>query len=179
MVGYFLSFLVERVFRLHTKRIFEKFTNNVIDAAQRELTDETTNKIQSLSNNAMNLVKPETIKFLSKLNALIDKSFTIPTTLPIDENSLQNTPDMDDYENGCKKDIVELERVYTQQALMMSHLMAELELYNDKLTDEANIDMGICELFENNFTDTNFDNVIRKLNDFGFESFDSMSPSMS
>lgn len=167
--------LVERVFRMNNKRMIEKFTNNVIDAAQRELTVETATKIQSLSNNALNLIKPETIKFLSKMNALIDKSFTIPATLPIVENSLQNTPAMDDYEKERKKDIVEMERTYKEQALMISHLMAELELYDGGLVDEAEFDMGICDLFENNFTDSNFDaevvdNVVRKLNDIGFES---------
>lgn len=166
----------ERMFRLHTKRMVEKFTNNVIDAAQRELTVETANKIQSLTDDSLNLVKPETIKILSKFNALIDKNFTIPTNVSMGENSLQNTPAMDDYEKECKKEIAELERVYKQQAIMMSHLMAELELYdNSQLVEEAEIDMGICELFENNFTDSNFsaeivDNVVRQLNSIGIHS---------
>lgn len=164
------------MFRLHTKRMVEKFTNNVIDAAQRELTVETANKIQSLTDDSLNLVKPETIKILSKFNALIDKNFTIPTNVSMGENSLQNTPAMDDYEKECKKEIAELERVYKQQAIMMSHLMAELELYdNSQLVEEAEIDMGICELFENNFTDSNFsaeivDNVVRQLNSIGIHS---------
>lgn len=174
---YFVSFLSsdEKIFRLHTKRMVEKFTNNVIEAAQRELTVETANRIQTFANNTLNLVKPETIKFLSKFNALIDKNFAIPPTLPMCENSLQNTPAMDDYEAECKKEIAELELVYKQQAVMMSHLKAELELYDSlQLMDEAEIDMGICDLFENNFTNSNFnaeivDNVVRQMNDIGID----------
>lgn len=159
--------------------MIEKFTNNVIDAAQRELTVETANKIQSLANNVLNIIKPETIKFLSKLNGLVDKSFTIPKTLPIDEDNLQNTPAMDDYENECKQNIAKMDRVYTQQALMISHLMAELDVYDGELSEEANIDMDMFDSFENNFINSNFDaevvdNVVRQLNDIDF---DSKSPS--
>lgn len=147
----------------------DKFTENVIDAAQRELSVETANKIQSLANNALNLIKPETVKFLSKINAQIDKHLTIPESVPIGENNLQNTPDMDDYERKCKEDIAELELVYKQQAVMIAHLSKELEFYDKELVTEAEIDSEMCDLFENNFTESNFnaeliDNVVEILN---------------
>lgn len=174
----FLMFSDERAFRLHTKRMVEKFTKNVVDAAQRELTVETANRIQSISDITLNLLKPEIIRFLSKFNALIDKHFGIPADLIIDEEKcLQNTPDMDSYEMQSKKDIAELELVYKQQALMINHLQAELDLYDSGLTAEAEIDMGMCDLFEENFSDfedsssnSNTDsvaNVLEQLNSFG------------
>lgn len=153
----------------------EKFTSKVIDAAQRELTVEMANKINALGGSAMNLIKPETIKFLSKTNMLIDKHLTIPETVSVGKDSLQNTPDMDDYERQCKKDIADLELVYKQQAVMMNYLAKEKELYDTKLMEEAAIDMGMCDLYENNFTGSNFnlemvDVVARMLNDIGVKS---------
>lgn len=146
----------------------DKFTENVIDAAQRELTVETANKIKSLASNALNLIKPETVKFLSKVNALIDKNLTIPPSVPIGENNLQNTPDMDDYERKCKEDIAELELAYKQQAYMMEHLKKELSFYDNELVAEAEIDDEMCKLFESNFTESNLnaellDNIVKKL----------------
>lgn len=146
--------LDERAFRLHTKRMVENFTKNVVDAAQRELPAETANRIKSISEITLNLIKPEIIRFVSKFNALIDKYLSIPADLPMDdEKCLQNTPDMDNFELECKKDIEELELVYKQQALMLNHLKAELDLYDDGLMAEAEIDMGICDLYEENFGD--------------------------
>lgn len=164
----------ERLFRLHCKRMVEKFTENVIDAAQRELTVETANKIKSLGSNALNLIKPETVRFLSKINAVIDKNFTIPAKVPIGENSLQNTPDMDDYERKCKEDIAELELVYKQQAIMMAHLSKELAFYDSELVAEAETDSEMCNLFENNFSKSNLnaeliDNVATILKDITVE----------
>lgn len=175
-----LCFPGERLFRLHCKRMVDKFANNVIEAAQRELTVETANKIKSLESNALNLIKPETIKILSKTNALIDKNFTIPETLPIDGDSLQNTPDMDDFERKFKQDIADLELVYKQQAVMMNYLVKEKELYDTKLMEEAEIDMRMCDLFESTFTNSNstdsnlnaelVDNMVRMLDDIGLQS---------
>lgn len=175
-----LCFSGERLFRLHCKRRVDKFANNVIEAAQRELTVETANKIKSLESNALNLIKPETIKILSKTNALIDKHFTIPETLPIDGDSLQNTPDMDDFERKFKQDIADLELVYKQQAVMMNYLAKEKELYDTKLMEEAEIDMRMCDLFESTFTNSNstdsnlnaelVDNMVRMLDDIGLQS---------
>lgn len=147
--------LDERAFRLHIKQTLEKFIKNVIDAAQRELTAETANRIKSISNVTLNLIKPEIIRFLSKFNALTDKFFGIPADLSIDEEKLlQNTSDMDDYEMKCKKDIAELELVYKQQAIMINHLKAELDLYETgSVMAEADIDMSMCDLFEENFDD--------------------------
>lgn len=146
--------LDERAFRLHIKRMFEKFTKDVVDAAQRELTVETANRIKSISDITLNLIKPEIIRFLSKFNAQIDKHLGIPADLAIDdEKCLQNTPIMDDLELQCKKDIAESELVYKQQALMIKYLRAELDLYETELTPQAEIDMGMCDLFEENFSD--------------------------
>lgn len=132
----------------------EKFTKNVNDAAQRELSVETANRIKSTSDVTLNLIKPEIIRFISKLNALIDKYFGIPADLVIDEEKrLQNTPDMDSLEMQCKKDIAELELVYKQQALMINQLKAELDLYDNELMAETEIDMGMCDLIEENFGD--------------------------
>lgn len=152
----------------------EKFTNSVIDAAQRELTVETAAKIKSMSDNVLNLIKPETIKLLSKLNALIDKHFSIPDNLPLAENILQNTPAMDDYEDQCKKEIAEMELVYKQQAVMISHLKSELELYDTKLDAEAHIDLGMCEVFERINGDSNLnaeliDNAVKMMKEVGIE----------
>lgn len=165
----------ERVFRLHTKRMVEKFTNSVIDAAQRELTVETATKIKSMSDNVLHLIKPETIKFLSKLNAHIDKHFSIPDNLPLGENSLQNTPDMDDYETQCKKEIAEMELVYKQQAIMIMHLKSELQLYLEaKMDNEAHVDLGMCEVFERingetNLNDELIDNAVKMMKEVGIE----------
>lgn len=163
--------LDERLFRMHCKRMAEKFTNSVIDAAQRELTVETANKIKSLAGNTLNLIKPETIKLLSKTNTLIDKHFTIPETLPLSsENMLQNRPEMNDYGRKCEQDIAEIELVYKQQAIMMNHLLKEKELYDTKLMEEAQIDMSMCDLFEKHFSDSttnteDVDNVVQMLKD--------------
>lgn len=158
----------ERLFRLHCKRMVDKFTENVIDAAQKEFTVETANKIKSFAGNALNLIKPETVKLLSKTNVLIDKYFTISPSIPIGENSLQNTPEMDDYERKCKEDIAELELVYKQQAIMMEHLSKELAFYDKELVAEAEIDNEMCNLFEMHFTESAFneeiiDNVVQIL----------------
>lgn len=145
--------LDERAFRLHTKRMVEKFTQNVIDAAERELPAETAQRIKSISDVTVNLIKPEIIRFISKFNALIDKYFSIPSDLVIDEDKcMQNTPDMDNYEKQCKKEFAESELVYKQQALMINHLKAEFELYDNVLMI-AETDMGMCDLFEKNFGD--------------------------
>lgn len=134
----------------------EKFTQNVIEAAERELPVETAQRIKSISEVTMNLIKPEIIRFLSKLNALIDKYLSIPSDLIIDEEKcLQNTPDMDSYEAECKKDLVALEKAYKQQMLMMNLLKAELELYDGELIAEAEIDMEMCNLYEQHFGDCN------------------------
>lgn len=140
---------------MHCRRVVDKFTENVIDAAQRELTVETANKIKSLGSNALNLLKPETVRFLSKINALIDKHFSIPMNVPIGANKLQNMPEMDDFERKCKEDIVELETVYKQQAVMMMYLAEELKFYETELITEAETDNEMCNLFENNFTESN------------------------
>lgn len=146
--------LDERAFRLHTKRMVEKFTQNVVDAAERELPAETAQRIKLISDVTMNLIRPEIIRFLSILNALVDRYFAIPTDLVIDEEKcMQNTPDMDNFEQQCKKDLAELELVYKQQALMINHLKAELELYENELMAEAETDMGMCDLYEENFGD--------------------------
>lgn len=176
-IQFYSNFVDEKLFRLHCKRVVDKFTNNVIEAAQRELTVETAMQIRSLSANSLNLIKPETIKFLSKTNALIDKHFTIPETLPIENNTLQNTPAVDDFEKDCKKNIAELELVYKQQAIMMNHLLKEKELYDTKLMEQALIDQSMCDLYENNFTNSNFnaemvDNVASILKDFGIQPTD-------
>lgn len=173
----FNFFLDEKLFRLHCKRVVDKFTNNVIEAAQRELTVETAMQIRSLSTNALNLIKPETIKFLSKTNALIDKNFTIPETLPIENNTIQNTPTVDEFEKNCKKNIAELEMVYKQQAIMMNHLLKEKELYDTKLMEQALIDQNMCDLYDNNFSESNFnaemvDNVASILKDIGIQPTD-------
>lgn len=141
---------------MHCKRVVDKFTENVIDAAQRELTVETANKIKSLGSNALNLLKPETVRFLSKINALIDKHMTIPMNVPIGVNNLQNMPEMDDYERKCKEDIAELESVFKQQSIMMAYLTEELKFYDNELIAEAESDNEMCNLFENNFTESNF-----------------------
>lgn len=147
-----LFMLDERAFRLHTKRMVEKFTQNVVDAAERELPAETALRIKSISDVTMNLIKPDIMRFLSKSNALIDKYLSIPADLIIDEEKcMQNTPDMDNYEMQCKKDFAELELVYKQQALMINHLKAELDLYDNELMAEAEIDMSMCDLLEENF----------------------------
>lgn len=139
-------------FRLHVKRMVDKFTKNVIDAAQRELTVETANKIKSIADVSSNLLKPEIIRFISKSNGLIDKHFSIPADLIIDEEKmLQNTPDMDHEEMQLKKEIAELELVYKQQELMIKHLKAELNVYDSGLMEETEMDMGMCDLFEANF----------------------------
>lgn len=163
----------EKLFRLHCKKLTEKFTNAVIDAAQRNLTVEIANRIKSMSSNAMNLIKPETVKLLTKINGQIDKHFTIPANVPIGESSLQNTPDMDDFERSCQKEIARMELIYKQQAIMMNHFKKEMELY-DNLIEEANVDMAMCDIFENNFTESNFnaeiiDNVIDTLKSIGID----------
>lgn len=146
----------ERAFRLHIKRMMENFTEKVVDAAQRELSVETANRIKSISDITVNLMKPEIIRFLSKFNACIDKHLGIPADLPLDdENQMQNTPDMDNFEMQCKKDIAELELVYKQQALMINHLKAELDLYDNELVAEAEVDMGMCDLYEEHFGEFN------------------------
>lgn len=155
MLYFLFDMLDERAYRLHTKRMVEKFTKNVNDAAQRELSVETANRIKSISDVTLHLIKPEIIRFVSKLNALIDKYFGIPVDLVIDDEKRSlNTPDMDKYEMECKKDIAKLELVYKQQALMINHLKAELELYDNGLMEEADIDMGMCDLYEENFGDS-------------------------
>ncbi|XP_055325764.1 uncharacterized protein LOC129579621 [Sitodiplosis mosellana] len=164
----------ERLFRLHCKRMMDKFTENVIVAAQRELTVETANKIKSLGNNALNLIKPETVRLLSKIHALVDKHLTIPPSIPISENCLQNTPDMDDYERKCKEDIAELELVYKQQAIMLAHLAKELTFYDNELIAEAETDIEMCNLFENHFTESNFnaeliENMVKILKNISVE----------
>lgn len=132
----------------------EKFTKNVSEAAQRELSTETANRLKSVSDISLNLIKPEIIRFVSKFNALIDKYFSIPADLVIDEaKQTQNTPETDSYEMQCKKDIAELELVYKQQAHMINQLKAELDLYDDELMTEAELDMGMCDLFEKHFGD--------------------------
>lgn len=146
----------DRRFRLHCKKLVEKFTNDVIDAAQRDLTVETANKIKALASSALNLIKPETVKLLAKTHGQIDKHFSIPISVPVGESGLQNTPDMDDYERSCRKDVAELELVYKQQAVMINHLKMEMELYDGYLMEQANIDAAMCDLFENNFTESNF-----------------------
>lgn len=152
----------------------EKFTKNVNDAAQRELPVETANRIKSISDVSLNLIKPEIIRFVSKSNALIDKYLSIPADLVIDEGKrTQNTPEMDNYEMQCKKDIAELELVYKQQALMINHLKAELVLYANELMTETEIDMGMCDLFETNFSDgsnssdNTVANAMEQLSSFG------------
>lgn len=152
-----LCFSDEKLFRAHCKKLIDKFTNNVIDAAQRDITIDTT-QLESFANNSMNLIKPETVKFLSKTNALIDKHFAIPPNLPTqcdEDNNLQNTPDMDDYELKCKKDIAELEMVYKQQSYFASILRKELELYDEKLMDVVKVDDGIIGAYEKYFADAN------------------------
>lgn len=159
---------------MHCRRVVDKFTENVIDAAQRELTVETANKIKSLGSNALNLLKPETVRFLSKVNALIDKHMTIPMNVPIGANNLQNMPEMDDYERKCKEDIAELESVFKQQAVMMAYLAEELKFYDNELIGEAETDNEMCNLFENNFTESDcneelVDAMLQVLKDISIE----------
>lgn len=137
---FFVSLSDEKLFRAHCKKLIDKFTDNVIEAAERKITMET-DQLKSFASNALNLIKPETIKFLSKTNALIDRHLSIPLNLPVEENySLQNTPDMDDYEMKCKKDIAEMEKVYKQQSYMIKCLKKELQIYDEKLMDVTNVD---------------------------------------
>lgn len=161
----------ERAFRLHAKRVVENFTKNVVDAAERELPVETANRIKSVSDITMNLIRPEIIRFVSKFNSLIDKHLSIPPELPMsDEAELQNTADMDSYELQCKKDIEELELVYKQQAVMINHLKAELDLYDNDLMAEAETDLAMCDLFEENFGE--FGNSMGSSNSIGNECSD-------
>lgn len=132
-------------------------------------------KIKEMAAKSLDLIKPETTKMLSKINALVDKHFTVPDTVLFGESNLSNTPDMGDYEKTCKQDIAEYEKIYKQQAIMIAKLKKELALYDEKLLQEAQIDNGMCELFENNFTQSNLeadviDNVIGKLKEIGIES---------
>lgn len=154
---------------MHTKRMLEKFTNSVIETVKRDLDDETAARIQTLSNQALNIIKPETIKFLSKFNALIDKNFAIPAHLPIGEHELQNTLEMDDYEKQVKKEIADLELIYKQQAVLMNRLMCEKKLYDTELIGEVESDMASCNIVENNFVDSNasaelVESVMQQLN---------------
>lgn len=145
----------------------------MIDAAQRDITIDTT-QLKSFASNSLNLIKPETVKFLSKTNALIDKHFAIPPNLPIEDNNLQNTPDMNDYEVTLKKNLAEAEMVYKQQSYFMSLLKKEMELYDEKLMDVAKVDDGIIGAYEKYFADDNLtedaiDSTIEILNDVNLE----------
>lgn len=170
---------VETMFRLHTKKMIEKFTSDVITSAQKEFTVETANNIKTFAeNDAVKLIKPETVKLLQRMNAYVDRMFSIPPSIPIGEYCLQNTPEMDEYEKKCKMDIAELERVYKQQAIMMNHLRKESEMYvSSGLLQEAEIDMNMCDMFESNFTDTKLngdviEKVVNMLRECGLKSSD-------
>lgn len=157
--NFFVSFSDEKLFRAHCKKLIDKFTNNVIDAAQREITMET-DQFKSFANNSLNLIKPETVKFLSKANALIDKHLAIPSNLPVEDNyRLQNTPDMDDYEMKCKKDIADLEKLYKQQTYMINSLKKELEIYDDKIIDVAEADQLMLSSLEKYLEDNTESNL--------------------
>ncbi|XP_031633979.1 uncharacterized protein LOC116347522 [Contarinia nasturtii] len=167
----------ETMFRLHCKKMIEKFSNDVISSAQKEFTVETANNIKSFAEkDAMKLIKPETVKLLLRANSYIDKVFTIPPSVPVGENFLQNTPEMDEYENKCKLEIAELDLVYKQQAIMMNYLQKELEMYDSSgLIEESEIDMSMCDMFDNNFTDTNLNSdvvekVVQMLHECGIKS---------
>lgn len=150
--------------------MIDKFTEDAIEGTKKEITVETANQMKSFSGIAFNLIKPETIKFLSKINTLVDKYFTIPSNLPIGGNGLQNTPDMDDYEKKCKEEIAELEKVYKQQEVMMRQMKDELKFYEQQILEEVQIDMQMSEMFEENFKESKFkedtiDNVVEILKD--------------
>lgn len=141
---------MESALRLQVKNDVRKFAGDVIEQTKDKVTVETASKLMSLVDNINLLIKPEIVAFLSKQNATIEKYFGIPKNVPITElGNLQDSAEIDEYEARLKERMVELEKIYKQQAIMMLYLSKENELYQQFA--DIGTDAELCDLFENNF----------------------------
>lgn len=153
---------METEFHKHGKKQIKQYANDVVKSLENELTVEQVNQINSIADNAFDLVKPDVVLLFQRMRALITKYMSIPDNVSTEESSIleMNTPELDTLEENLKAEIAELDEVYLQQYFMIEALTIENEFYDDVLIPQAEIDSNLCDHFEGNLSESNFDNAV-------------------
>lgn len=143
------SILVESRFVEDGKAALKKYTEEVIEALDKDLTDEQKNRIKAMAEKPFDSVKNDTKLLFNLIGSMVERFMSIPDNVSIEEDNLEpNSIEVAVEEAEVRNRLAELEKTYVQQQIMIEALMKENEHYDEVLLPQAEVDMQLCDFFE-------------------------------
>lgn len=137
--------------------MLKKYTDEIIATLDRDLSEDQKNRIRAVAEKSFDSVKPETKLLFHRIGAITDKYLSIPENVSIESGTSDepNTEDANLKENVVRERLTELDSVYMQQQIMLEALNKENEHYDEVLLPQAEVDMQLCNVFEQHLANNN------------------------
>lgn len=146
----FLYHLVEKKFIKHARTLVKQYTENVIKGLDKELTVDQANRITSIGDKCLDLAKPNVNLLFHRIGSLVDKHMGIPDAVSIESASdvEPNTNEANLAEMYAREQLDALDKSFIQQQIMLEALKMESDHYDNVLMPQMEVDMQLCDLFE-------------------------------
>lgn len=128
----------------------KQYTENVIKGLDKELTVDQANRITSIGDKCLDLAKPNVNLLFHRIGSLVDKHMGIPDAVSIESASdvEPNTNEANLAEMYAREQLDALDKSFIQQQIMLEALKMESDHYDNVLMPQMEVDMQLCDLFE-------------------------------